>query len=105
MDDYFYPELTKANYRKFDYKEYKAYKKKCRQKKIKARSLVNWRRENVNKMVRGVYSVVKKTRKSCLFGISPAGNIENLYSKTAYYSPVKTWMNSDRYIDYVVPQI
>lgn len=105
MDDYFYPELTKANYRKFDYKEYKAYKKKCRQKKIKACSLVNWRRENVNKMVRGVYSVVKKTRKRCLFGISPAGNIENLYSKTAYYSPVKTWMNSDRYIDYVVPQI
>ena len=44
MDDYFYPELTKANYRKFDYKEYKAYKKKCRQKKIKARSLVNRRR-------------------------------------------------------------
>lgn len=105
MDDYFYPSLGNANYRKFDYREYKAYVKRCRKQKKSAMSLVSWRRENVNKMVRSVYATVKKADKNCLFGISPAGNITNLYSRTSYYSPVKTWMNSNKYIDYIVPQI
>lgn len=105
MDDYFYPSLGYANYRRFDYKEYKAYVRSCRKQKKGAMSLVNWRRENVNKMVRSVYATVKKVDKNCVFGISPAGNLTNLYSKTSYYSPVKTWMNSDKYIDYIVPQI
>ena len=70
-----------------------------------AKTLVSWRRQNVNKMVKKVYSTIKKVDKKCLFGISPAGNLDNLYSGTAYYSPVKTWMNSTKYIDYICPQI
>lgn len=105
MDDYFYPSLGTANMKKFDYKEYKSYVSQCKNNKETAKSLVSWRRQNVNKMVRKVYAVVKKVDKKCVFGISPAGNIDNLYSQTAYYSPVKTWMKSTKYIDYICPQL
>lgn len=105
MDDYFYPSLGTVNYKKFDYSEYKTYVSACRKNKETPKSLVSWRRANVNKMVRKVYATVKKADKSCLFGISPAGNIKNLYSKTSYYSPVKTWMKSKKYVDYICPQI
>lgn len=105
MDDYFYPSLGTKNLKKFDYKEYKKYVKTRKASGKKWRTLVSWRRTNVNKMVRKVYSTIKKVDKKCVFGISPAGNIGNLYSKTSYYSPVKTWMKSTKYIDYICPQI
>lgn len=105
MDDYFYPSLGTTNMKKFDYKEYQSYASSCKKNKETAKSLVEWRRQNVNKMVRKVYAAVKKIDKNCVFGISPAGNIDNLYSRTAYYSPVKTWMNSTKYIDYICPQL
>lgn len=101
MDDYFYPSLGSAGYKKFDYPEYKKYCKKTKN----PMSLVSWRRTNVNNMVKKVYATVKKADKNCVFGISPAGNISNLYSRTSYYSPVKTWMKSSNYIDYICPQI
>ena len=105
MDDYFYPSLGTKNNKKFDYKEYKLYRKSRKAAGRKWRSLVGWRRENVNKMVRKVYAAVKKADQNCIFGISPAGNLKNLYSSTSYYSPVKTWMKSKKYIDYICPQI
>ena len=84
MDDYFYPSLGTANLKKFDYKEYQAYVSECKKEKVTAKTLVSWRRQNVNKMVKKVYSAIKKVDKKCLFGISPAGNMDNLYSATAY---------------------
>lgn len=105
MDDYFYPSLGNANYKKFDYKEYKQYKTKCISEQTTPLNLVGWRRENVNNMVKSVYRIIKEADEDCLFGISPAGNIKNLYSKTAYYSPVKEWMKTEGYIDYICPQI
>lgn len=105
MDDYFYPSLGNESYKKFDYKEYELYQKQCRKEKKESLGLVDWRRENVNKMVKKVYHTIKEARKDCLFGISPAGNLANLYSETAYYSPVKTWMKEEGYIDYICPQI
>lgn len=105
MDDYFYPTLGKSGYKKFDYPEYQAYVRRCKKAGKKKLSLVSWRRSNVNHMVKRVYATVKTADKNCVFGISPAGNLSNLYSRTAYYSPVKTWMKSSRYIDYICPQI
>lgn len=105
MDDYFYPSLGEAGYKKFDYPEYQTYQKQCEISGREALSLVSWRRSNVNKMVKKVYATVKDVDENCVFGISPAGNLSNLYGKTAYYSPVKTWMKSTGYIDYICPQI
>ena len=105
MDDYFYPSLGVSNVKGFDYKEYTAYIKRCAKNKTSAMSLVNWRRENVNKMVRKAYKAVKSVDENCVFGISPAGNLENLYAKNAYFSDVKKWMKSSKYIDYICPQL
>ena len=105
MDDYFYPSLGTKNLKKFDYSEYKTYVKECKANNETQKSLVSWRRSNVNKMVRKVYNIVKLNDKNCIFGISPAGNLENLYANTKYYSDVKLWMKSEGYIDYICPQI
>lgn len=105
MDDYFYPSLGSKGYKKFDYKEYKAYVKKCKANGTAKKSLVEWRRSNVNVLVRKLYETVKSVDKNCVFGISPAGNLTNLYSKTSYYSDVKRWMGTTGYIDYICPQI
>ncbi len=105
LDDYFYPSLGTANNKKFDYREYISYAARQRKAGNSVKSLVGWRRSNVDSMVRKVYAAVKAVDKNCLFGISPAGNIDNLYSRTSYYSDVKKWMKNPGYIDYICPQL
>lgn len=105
FDDYFYPNLG-TNYKKvFDYKEYKNYVKRCKKSHKKAASIVTWRRNNVSRLVKRIYKAVHNLDKNCVFGISPAGNIDNLYAKNNYYADVKKWMNSSGYLDYICPQI
>ena len=105
FDDYFYPNLG-ANYKKnFDATEYNAYTAQCKAAGTTAQSIVNWRRENVNQLVRSVYAAVKGADANCEFGISPAGNIDNLSSSSAYYVDVATWMANTGYVDYICPQI
>lgn len=105
FDDYFYPTLGSKYRTNFDYKEYKAYAKSCKAKGKKAKSIINWRRANVNTLVKKVYASIKKMDKEVQFGISPAGNIKNLYAKDRHYADVKTWLKSSQYIDYICPQI
>lgn len=101
LDDYFYPSFTSGNYKKvFDAKEYKASKDKK-----KGKSIVYWRRKQVNTLVKGIYKAVKSIRKNCSFGISPAGNIDNLTSKYSYYVDIKNWTTKTGYVDYIAPQI
>ena len=84
FDDYFYPNLG-AKYKKvFDYKEYKAYAKRCKKKHKKKVSIVTWRRNNVSNMLKRVRTIVHRLDNNCVFGISPAGNIRNLYAKNNY---------------------
>ena len=105
FDDYFYPTLG-SNYKKvFDYTEYKSYVSACKANSTTPASIVTWRRKNVNKLVSAVYKAIKEENKEVQFGISPAGNINNLYASDRYYVDVKTWMKSEKYVDYVCPQI
>lgn len=105
FDDYFYPNLG-ADYKKiFDRTEYNSYVKARKKSGKKYYNIVNWRRQNVDKLVSKIYKTVKSTRKSVAFGISPAGNLDNLYLNYSYYCDVKKWMKSDKYIDYICPQI
>lgn len=105
FDDYFYPNLGKKYKKNFDAKEYQAYVKSCKKNGKKAASIVSWRRNNVSGLLKRIHTAVKKINSKCVFGISPAGNLDNLYSSSNYYADVKTWMNSDQYIDYICPQI
>ncbi|MCR5587423.1 MAG: family 10 glycosylhydrolase [Lachnospiraceae bacterium] len=106
MDDYFYPSLSPSSYaNQFDAPEYKSYVKDCKKNAYAPMSIVNWRRENVNKLVRAIYSAIKEIDSGVEFGISPAGNIDNLLSNSSYYVDIKKWCNSTGYVDYVAPQI
>ena len=93
-DDYFYP----ANDESFDdsarYLSYKAGGGNM--------SLREWRTNNINTLVRDVYNKVKATNSNCVFGISPAGNIENCLLMGA---DVYEWCSVSGYIDYICPQI
>ena len=55
----------------------------------------------INQMVKRVHQVCRKYGKE--FGISPDGNVENNYQKV--YADVKTWLQSDSYLDFIMPQI
>lgn len=106
FDDYFYPSFTGVNPGKvFDSREYSTYKKNCRNDGVTPKSISSWRRSNVNKLVKGVYSAVKKECPSVEFGISPAGNIQNLRSSSMYYVDIDRWLREPGYVDYICPQI
>ena len=47
----------------------------------------------------------KKMGKDVVFGVSPQGQIQNLYVKNSLYCDVKKWMSEKGYIDYVCPQV
>ena len=66
-------------------------------------SLAQWRRENVNQLIRQVYAAVKAENPNIEFGISPQGNMGNNY--TQQYSDVEMWLASEGYVDYIMPQI
>lgn len=101
MDDYFYPSFTKRNVKKaFDAKEYKksSYKKK-------RKSIYTYRRAQVNTLVKQMKKAVKSVDPNVTYGISPAGNIDNLISKYSYYVDIYKWLNSTEYVDYICPQV
>lgn len=93
-DDYFYPAYDETF---DDGKAYAAYKEQGG-----SLGLSDWRRQNINELVKAVYSAVKSADSQCLFGISPAGNIDNCMSAGA---DVKTWGSTEGYVDYLIPQV
>lgn len=97
MDDYFYPSLGSSYKTNFDATEYNKSGSKL--------SIANWRRQNVNTLVKAIYQAVKEEDKNMKFGISPAGNPSNLTDDTMYYVDINTWLSQEGYVDYICPQI
>lgn len=94
IDDYFYP-TTDEEIDKTQFEDYK--------KSGGTMSLSNWRRENVNALVRGIYTAVKECSNKKIFSISPAGNIEK--NRNVYFADVERWGSEDGYCDVLIPQI
>ena len=68
IDDYFYPyPVSGASFD--DAAQYESY--------IGDLSKDDWRRENINQMVKGCYEAIKAIRPECKFGISPFGIWQN----------------------------
>lgn len=105
FDDYFYPSLGDKYKTNFDSIEYSTYLKQCKDQNKTPMTIENWRRNNVNILIRNVYREIKAIKPSVRFGVSPAGNIGNLMSKSGNYVDVQTWLSSSDYIDYICPQI
>ena len=94
LDDYFYPTTDEA----FDAAEYAAAGTDL--------SLEDWRRENVNALVRQLYQLVHaggRTAGAVPLGISPQGNNDNNYAQQ--YSDAALWLSTPGYIDYAMPQV
>jgi len=105
FDDYFYPSLGKNFTSNFDAPEYETYKETQIAKNKDYLSIADWRRENVNTLVRNIYSAVKKINPDVVFGISPGGFMDALKADDKYYVDFETWLGYDGYIDYFCPQL
>lgn len=106
FDDYFYPNLGINTYTKrFDAKEYKEYRESTEASGGYPLSIVQWRRENIDKMIKSVYRVVKEAGKAQTFGISPAGNLQRLRASYVYYADIDKWGSEDGFVDYLAPQL
>ncbi len=91
FDDYFYPTTDMS----FDSDTY--------QVSNSSLSQADWRRENVNILVREVYAAIKAIDPNCVFGISPQGNTKNNYD--GQFIDVAKWLANPGYVDYICPQI
>lgn len=91
MDDYFYPDHVDESFDKVDY-----------QKNKSNLSLEDWRRNNVNELVKAIDKTLNKIDGDLTFGISPAGNLE--YSRDSIFGDVETWVE-EGWVDYIAPQI
>ncbi len=94
IDDYFYPTTDEE----IDKTQFEAYKERGG-----TMALSNWRRENVNALVRGIYTAVKDCSNKKIFSISPGGNIEK--NRNVYFADVEKWGSEDGYCDILIPQI
>jgi uncharacterized lipoprotein YddW (UPF0748 family) len=105
FDDYFYPVLGTNYKNNFDSTEYQKYVKWCRENDVKIKTIENWRRDNVNKLVKKVYKLIKEHDESIVFGISPGGFLDVLTMDDRYYCDIKTWLSKPGYVDYICPQL
>ena len=77
FDDYFYPAFSEETYTTyFDAPEYEEYVAKQTAKGKSYKNIVDWRKDNVNTLVSGVYKAIKEINPNCVFGISPGGYID-----------------------------
>lgn len=90
-DDYFYPSKT------CDLNDYKLYKINGGLK-----SLEDFRRDNINKLIRKTYEKIKEVKSDVLFGISPSGNMNNNYN--AEYLDIN-YLIENKIVDFIMPQI
>jgi len=94
IDDYFYPTTDVG----FDAVAYETYLLSGGELLLE-----DFRREQINKLVSGIYSAVKDENDSVLFGVSPSGVMKNNYEQL--YADVAKWCAEEGYLDYVCPQI
>ncbi len=89
FDDYFYPAALGEEKQAFE-------------QPAGSLSVADFRKAAVSALVASVYSTVH-TRKNCVFGISPAGNVARCVEQE--YADVPRWLKFSGYIDYLCPQL
>ena len=116
FDDYFYPyPKNDAEGRRIEFDDSKSFAKYGK----KFDSIHDWRRENVNTLLRELHRRIRKantSRREVVFGVSPFAIWRNrgcdprgsettgLQSCDAIYADSLTWVEN-AYVDYIAPQI
>lgn len=91
FDDYFYPSLDEA----IDKEYYKTSNFQI--------TLADFRRTCVDSLISSVYRLIKSSDPDSVFSVSPSADIEKNYNSN--YADVKKWLNTDGYVDWIIPQI
>ena len=94
LDDYFYPTTDES----FDQAAYQDYLMEGG-----TLSLGDFRREQLNLLIAGLYRATKEVDAGILFTVSPAGNLKTVYEED--YADVYTWCREAGYLDAIIPQI
>ena len=97
IDDYFYPS-EEAGY---DRSSYNAYCQTMAEGCVPL-SLHEWRKNNVNMLIAGMYRAIHQTNPHTVFGIAPQCNFDNNEKLSA---DVLRWCSDNGYIDYLCPQM
>lgn len=97
IDDYFYPEEM-TGYDRNAYDKYKA----SVANGYKPLSIEEWRKNNINMLISGMYDAVHSAGKGIVFGISPQCNFDNNEKMSA---DIISWCTSGGYADYICPQL
>ena len=97
IDDYFYPETRSDFDSTFDLESFYAY-----QNAGGTLSHGDWRRQNVDDLIRQMYFAIKEENPNALFGISPQSNIEANYERLFF--DVQRAVRAGHF-DYIAPQI
>ena len=111
-DDYFYPNGIPSNSNAGDYNEWK--------NSGTSLSIGDWRRANVNRMVKAVYDMIQEVKPWVRYGISPAGvacsssTVAKKYGidpcpgsdwqYNGIFSDPIAWYN-EKSVDYIAPQV
>jgi uncharacterized lipoprotein YddW (UPF0748 family) len=111
LDDYFYPYPQKDKdglpilfADDVSYEQYRA--------RGGAMSLADWRRDNVNALVKGLYNDIKALKPHVKFGISPFGiwrsgsppGVRGLNAVDELYADSRLWLQQG-WVDYLTPQL
>lgn len=96
FDDYFYPKLENMISDDIAYRQHTENSSIKNDEKIE-----DWRKENINLLIKEVHETIKNVNSNIEFGISPPGNAEKC-SKVGI--DIDTWIK-ENYIDYLCPQI
>jgi len=94
IDDYFYPTTSPE----FDAASFQAYRAAGG-----SRELGDWRRHNVQTLMREMYAAIKAEDLRVLFGISPQSRID--YNFHNLYLDIARITQNSGYTDYIMPQI
>ncbi|MFV0585670.1 family 10 glycosylhydrolase [Bacteroides reticulotermitis] len=95
LDDYFYPSLE-ASEKLNDELEYNTYGKE------QFASIEDFRRNNVNVVVKNIQKAIMDTRPDVIYSISPAGNNTNNYN--TLFADVVKW-SQEGWVDVIIPQL
>lgn len=110
MDDYFYPYKERKNGRELDFPDDVTYARYRRGGGALGRD--DWRRENVNLLVRELNDEVHRVKPWVRFGISPFGiwrpgnpaPVRGLDQFAELYADARKWLN-EGWVDYFTPQL
>lgn len=94
IDDFFYP-ATDEEIDKNEFAEYRENKGTS--------TLGEWRREQVNAFVTGMYSAAKNKNENIIVSISPSADIEE--NKNTHFADVEKWCSEEGFCDWIIPQI